>query len=492
MTRYFFLFLFIVLSTGCAHNQLKFNTTKHSGTLTDIYEQQVLDNLARFVENPETVPHFELPSSGGTNVNDTAGFSAGPLNTFRREFGLAGNRTQLNAWILQPVTDPDRLRRIQCAFQRAVGYQSPSCKDCCELEKSFIDSPPISVGSVFDETGKRRVDPVTEEPYPNVTSLDEVIEYDQFGRSLGNKINVYRPVSSGDGDPANPVLAKRRRVDDDGAEMNDVVYYMEYSQGVVQEITRTPYDCHSPCAVQSCCYKVASTRRSARSYGGGRFGEHRGTFVWVPQCRRAEFGNLVFTVLEYATTDPAAQPTKEVTLYLDHAGEPSDPKSASQVIRRTVPASAGNIAVEEGKIAAKPDANEQSSVAASKLLKVIQKLNNREGGLNASSLGEIKTKFGGVLQENPELFSLIQQCENCVNDLISPDELVTEVLKAEIQLQSGESLKKATSSRLRSGEAARENQRIRQSAPRRRSSRSGASSFQQFSLEQDLLLPRGQ
>ncbi|MFM2001710.1 MAG: hypothetical protein RI963_1136 [Planctomycetota bacterium] len=52
------------LFSGCTHRQLRWNTTHQAQTLTDIYEQQVLDNLAMFVRNPNSTPFFAFPNAG--------------------------------------------------------------------------------------------------------------------------------------------------------------------------------------------------------------------------------------------------------------------------------------------------------------------------------------------------------------------------------------------------------------------------------------------
>ena len=128
----------LFLATGCASQHLRRNTVQHASTLPDIYEMQVLNNLARFVENPEATPHFELPSSGGTNIMGQIAAETNALNTFRENFGLSANRSGATSWTLAPITDPDRLKRMKCAFQRAVGHVPANCDECCKVQRQII------------------------------------------------------------------------------------------------------------------------------------------------------------------------------------------------------------------------------------------------------------------------------------------------------------------------------------------------------------------
>jgi len=499
--------------SGCAHRQLTFNTVQHAETLTDLYEKQVLNNLARFSENPESLPHFEIPTSGGTNVNDTNGFSASPLNVFRESAGITGSRTHLNAWILEPVTDPDRLRRMKCAFQRAVSYQASGCTDCCELEAPFLRGTQVEEESIFDANGRRTIDRVTGKPYPNVTTLSEVQVYgDPHGQvSLGIQ-SVYRPIASGVGDPINPVLVQRCKVDDKGNEMEGhYVWYNEYSQGVLTTVSKSSVDCDGPCSVQPCFFKKSRNIVLANSQSKRQFGSYRGNHVWVPQSGQAEFGKLVLTILEYATTDPPAAVTKQVTLYLDHTGAPSDRNSASQVIQRTIPASNRNIALETGKIANEPTQEEQTLQIIASLLQeakrasskrreierpenAFSETNKRElSNLDAldklwdSQLESIKISGSGLFKSSPPGFlnNLINDCEKCVreHDENSINEKLTEI-RARIRL--------LPKYQTRSREAQTESNKIQRAAPLQRSNRRGGIGLRELSLEQEILLPSGQ
>ena len=56
--------------SGCTHVTLRNDTVRTTNTLTDLYYQQVLDNLARFQDSPDTIPSFAVPN-GGTSRSST-------------------------------------------------------------------------------------------------------------------------------------------------------------------------------------------------------------------------------------------------------------------------------------------------------------------------------------------------------------------------------------------------------------------------------------
>jgi len=131
---------FIVLS-GCAHTQLRRHTSNQIRTVTDLQHQQVLDNLAMFVANPEAMPFFSVPGSGGTSINTTGqatnsitwnllGFASDTLF-------VGGSRSNGGSWTLAPINDPAKLQRMQCAYQLAVGFITSDsvneCVQCCQL-----------------------------------------------------------------------------------------------------------------------------------------------------------------------------------------------------------------------------------------------------------------------------------------------------------------------------------------------------------------------
>ena len=91
------LLLLPLLAVGCTHTQLRYSTTHQSDTVTRIYEQQVLNNLAMFVVNNDAVPHFAIASDGSTDVSDKGMFALGPINT--PEFKSEAQQFELSAFV---------------------------------------------------------------------------------------------------------------------------------------------------------------------------------------------------------------------------------------------------------------------------------------------------------------------------------------------------------------------------------------------------------
>jgi hypothetical protein len=122
-----------LLACGCTHTQLRKNTIRQAGTLTDTYTQQVMDNLAMFVYDSGSLPQFSFPKAGTTEIRDTtraeaglnwgrlsSGLIAGSLITGPADIGADATRLALEGWTMEPIRDPHKLARMRCAYQYAV------------------------------------------------------------------------------------------------------------------------------------------------------------------------------------------------------------------------------------------------------------------------------------------------------------------------------------------------------------------------------------
>lgn len=136
--------LLLLAVSGCAHNYLAHDHIRQARTLTSIHEQQVLDNLAMLVQNPDALPFYSVPGAGSARVTDSGRLSASPLNgpghTTLGPLQL-GRDNQL-LWATLPITDPIRLKRMQCAYRRAIGIGDGSngCLECCEMRRQWEGS----------------------------------------------------------------------------------------------------------------------------------------------------------------------------------------------------------------------------------------------------------------------------------------------------------------------------------------------------------------
>jgi hypothetical protein len=144
MAKLLYIFIGTLFLSGCAHHQLRFQTVQQANTLSQVYEQQVLDNLAMFAVKPNAIPFFAYTSEGGTSVDSHAGAAAAaPLDPFFSILDLEGARDSSEAWVLTPVADPTRLNLMQQAYQRALGLPGDPCHDwCLELNKFRGENPP--------------------------------------------------------------------------------------------------------------------------------------------------------------------------------------------------------------------------------------------------------------------------------------------------------------------------------------------------------------
>jgi hypothetical protein len=145
---------------GCTHTQLRKNTVRQSGTVGEIQQQQVLNNLAMFVCDRNALPSFSYPNQSGSIVTDSgnAGLASGWSQIVQGpragEFLLSAlglsfstTRTAQEAFTLQPINDPRRLELMRCAYQRAIascgcGPESQSCPDCQSIFNKFYTGDP--------------------------------------------------------------------------------------------------------------------------------------------------------------------------------------------------------------------------------------------------------------------------------------------------------------------------------------------------------------
>lgn len=416
---------------GCAHQQLRWNTVHQAQTLTTMYEQQVLNNLAMFVENPDAIPHFAVPTAGGSDVTDSGSISASPLDEFRQKVGLSGSRNMKQAWTLRPVTDPDKLRRMRCAFQRAVGLADQTCINCCDLEKAFLGKPDKLISVIDSKTGVRANDPQTGEPYLGATVLVEkdIINPTTLARLLDSEGNVrtafvYEPIIE---DPNvetwGVTVVKRRAYGIDGktplnsTEPELVVSVIEAANGLRTQIRDPQHDCFGGCSIHPCWYVVGKPVPHDFKHHVGKSGD---TVVWVPPAGRDAFSRLVLTVMDYALTDPPSGRTKEVTLYIGQDGKPSTKDDAYQVVKATVPIKSENNALEKGRIAVKT-AQSKDAETLSKLESVFASPELAEMRTNKSHTGILeKLRPLRALAETSAVRDLAQRCIDCLDDDISP------------------------------------------------------------------------
>jgi hypothetical protein len=150
--------------TGCTAMALRRESDKVSISVGDLYQQEVLDNLARFVDNYNAFPSFAYATQGAAILTDEGTFGAGATLTHSSSatLSLLGSRTIQDSYTLTPVNDPRKLELMKCAFQRAVsscgyGPESQKCPDCEATFNRFYTGDPTAkvadnlVGEVTSE-----------------------------------------------------------------------------------------------------------------------------------------------------------------------------------------------------------------------------------------------------------------------------------------------------------------------------------------------------
>ncbi len=67
----------LLAASGCEAVQLRNHVVEQAATLNEIQYQQVLDNLAMFVQDPAALPYFSLTPGGSAQIQIVEGGSAG-------------------------------------------------------------------------------------------------------------------------------------------------------------------------------------------------------------------------------------------------------------------------------------------------------------------------------------------------------------------------------------------------------------------------------
>jgi len=129
--------------TGCTHLELERHTISQARTLADVHMQQVVDNLAMFVDSPDSLPFFSVAGTGQTNVRQDYGingaFSWDLISRVWLFDKVSTTPTTTNSsqdqWTTASVIYPEELKIMRCAYQRTAGH---SCQECDVILQSFF------------------------------------------------------------------------------------------------------------------------------------------------------------------------------------------------------------------------------------------------------------------------------------------------------------------------------------------------------------------
>ncbi len=120
--------LMAVLLTGCTHAQLRKSTLQTASILPDLQHQQVLDNLARFCANPDSLPYFAVTAGGTVQVGDSGNGSItlawDPTGLVSEVLNLGAARVVSEQYDVGVVVDPSKLDVMRAAYQWTLGLQT--------------------------------------------------------------------------------------------------------------------------------------------------------------------------------------------------------------------------------------------------------------------------------------------------------------------------------------------------------------------------------
>jgi hypothetical protein len=132
------LFLSLAL-VGCQELQVRNKVTNLVRNTPDIYQQQILDNLARQAAVPSSMPYFVIPTQGTAQIAKTGQVSYQQGIDFITSGQYVGRylwdkvqptvqvtKQVQETWQTGPVNDPDKLMLIRVALHKALGIIDPN------------------------------------------------------------------------------------------------------------------------------------------------------------------------------------------------------------------------------------------------------------------------------------------------------------------------------------------------------------------------------
>lgn len=138
MRKFLVVFSLLPILPGCMEVQLRDRAATLATTTSDLLYQQVLNNLARQVTSPASLPSLDVPALGTAQIQRavavtyqpgwdfiTSGAYAGRYLFDKQQAILNGQQTNQDAWQLAPLNNPDRLYLMQCAYHRVIGTEDP-------------------------------------------------------------------------------------------------------------------------------------------------------------------------------------------------------------------------------------------------------------------------------------------------------------------------------------------------------------------------------
>jgi hypothetical protein len=156
----------LLLNSGCASTQLNYNTTEIGATIDNIYTRETLNNLSKFIDDPNAIPSQVLLTAGTVQTLNTvnpsisfpfaaqiakttqsapAGLTLSSAGTLAGVGGnLSGTNSAQQNYNIGPLNDANTLRNQRALYRHAVfgkpligNYQVPQVF----FQDKFFDDP---------------------------------------------------------------------------------------------------------------------------------------------------------------------------------------------------------------------------------------------------------------------------------------------------------------------------------------------------------------
>lgn len=158
MQRWLAIAMAALLLGGCVSAELDLNTLDLASTVGDLQTRQVLHNLGRFIDDPDSIPAQAVLIAGTVQVTNTASVSTSlPLDLIdkvSRNVNPGASADWIENWNVVPVTDADDLRRLRALYRFAVygnhaGDQpSPERPGPYDFDRSYVRPDPKVVADL--------------------------------------------------------------------------------------------------------------------------------------------------------------------------------------------------------------------------------------------------------------------------------------------------------------------------------------------------------
>ncbi len=127
-----------LVAPGCAADQMRFTATRIAARVPEVYQTQVMENLARTAANPGSMPYlsrvFNGTASATYNASLVASLTGQPHAFTIVNSGLSSFSRGVQANIgIDPIDNPDKLAAMQIAYREVVAplTVTPEIHDSC-------------------------------------------------------------------------------------------------------------------------------------------------------------------------------------------------------------------------------------------------------------------------------------------------------------------------------------------------------------------------